>query len=63
MTITIPPRRDNPPETGLYIITPRGTRTPIVATWSERDGHWRHQGRRIEVSGWEGPVELRRDVL
>ena len=51
MSIILHPRRDKPPQDGLYLAMPCGTRTPLVAAWSERDG-WRYQGRRVEVDRW-----------
>lgn len=57
MTITIPNRRDKPQEPGRYVVIVRSTRTPIVATWSDRDHRWCYQGRRVDVDGWEGPIE------
>lgn len=54
--ITIRRRRDKPTEDGRYVAIVKHTGTLVIAVWSERDSRWMYQGRRIEVSGWEGPV-------
>lgn len=62
MTITLPTRRDAPKEAGEYLVRRRGCTTPEVAFYSDRDSTWKSQGRRIEVSAWEGPIHQERGL-